>query len=518
MVSSRRVTLIAVAALLFFPAAGHAALPGLNGKIAFSSDRSGKRAIWTANPDGSGVTKIIDRSLADDREPAFGPEGSNIAFSSPVGNEDLFVALADGSRVTDLFPLNGELDNRRDPSWSPDGSKIAFYVQGIIHIVNADGTGDHAVVEGSDPSWSPDGSKIAFYHTGAGDYLDIWTIDLVSGAVTNITNRPGSDYLPDWSPDGTKIAYQGAPAGGGAIRIYLVDADGGNPAPIGPNLDSLDLRPAWSPDGTRIAFASRMDGDFDIYTMRADGTDIQQVTNDPGRDVEPTWQPLPAAVSGFYARPKGATPMYVPLVLAYQPCTSPNRNHGSPLMFGSCAPPVGNSSYLTLGTPDANGTAANGVGFVRLKAVAGAPGPPDDADVKVAAEATDVRCRVVGATTCGAANSFAGPDYAGELQVLLPLRITDRQNDAPYPLGPWPATVTDLGFSLAVPCAGTPTTTGASCTLATTTDTLVPGAIKEGARAIWGLGQVKVNDGGADGDADTTSDNQLFEVQGIFVP
>jgi hypothetical protein len=35
---------------------------------------------------------------------------------------------------------------------------------------------------------------------------------------------------------------------------------------------------------------------------------------------------------------------------------------------------------------------------------------------------------------------------------------------------------------------------------------------------VWGLGQVKVYDGGADGDADTTGDNTLFEVQGLFAP
>jgi hypothetical protein len=520
-VPARRIALITAAALLVFPAASHAALPGLNGKIAFSSDRTGKRAIWTANLDGSGLTKIIDRSMADDREPAFGPDGSTIAFVSPVGNEDLFVALANGGNLTDLNPLNGEIDERHDPSWSPDGSKIAFREDhsGTIHIINADGTGDHAVVEGLDPSWSPDGSKIAFYHTGAVGDLDIWTIDLGSGAVTDVTNRPGIDYLPDWSPDSTKIAFEGAPAGGGATKIYLVNADGSNLTPIGPNLDSTELRPAWSPDGTRIAFASRMDGDFDIYTMRADGTDVQQVTNSPGLDAEPTWQPLPAAVSGFYAKPRGATPLHVSLVPAYQQCISPNNGHGAPLAYGSCTSPQLSSSYLILGTPDAvGGAAANGVGFVRLDAKGGAPGPPDDADVKVRAQATDVRCRNPGETTCGAANSVAGADYSGELQVLLPIRITDNQNAAPYPLGPWPATVKDLGFSVSVPCAGTPTTEGASCTITTTTDTLVPGVVTEGERAVWGLGQVRVYDGGPDGDADTTYDNQLFEVQGLFVP
>ena len=42
--------------------------------------------------------------------------------------------------------------------------------------------------------------------------------------------------------------------------------------------------------------------------------------------------------------------------------------------------------------------------------------------------------------------------------------------------------------------------------------------MREGKRAVWGLGSVQVFDGGSDGDADTTGDNTLFEVQGLFAP
>ena len=61
-------------------------------------------------------------------------------------------------------------------------------------------------------------------------------------------------------------------------------------------------------------------------------------------------------------------------------------------------------------------------------------------------------------------------------------------------------------------------TQGANCNLLTTANTLVPGTVTGGKRAVWGLGQVQVDDGGADGDADTAGDNTLFMVQGVFVP
>jgi Tol biopolymer transport system component len=52
--------------------------------------------------------------------------------------------------------------------------------------------------------------------------------------------------------------------------------------------DGWDRDPAWSPDGTRIAFTSERDGDFMIYTMRADGTDVRQLT------VNAFWDSAPA--------------------------------------------------------------------------------------------------------------------------------------------------------------------------------------------------------------------------------
>jgi hypothetical protein len=45
----------------------------------------------------------------------------------------------------------------------------------------------------------------------------------------------------------------------------------------------------------------------------------------------------------------------------------------------------------------------------------------------------------------------------------------------------------------------------------------VPGAVREGDRAVWELGTVEVYDGGSDG-VGSTSDNTLFARQGVFIP
>lgn len=209
--------------------------------------------------------------------------------------------------------------------------------------------------------------------------------------------------------------------------------------------------------------------------------------------------------SGGYPRPRGATPLRVPLVVAYQRCTSPNRAHGLPLAVPSCSPPAQISSFLTVGTLDANGKAANATGWVRYAPVLGNTATPaDEADVKLSANATDVR------------RKSDLSDYTGELNAWVSLRMTDRNNGDS--LARNAATASDLAFTFAVPCTATADTgRGATCSVNTTADSLVPGTVLEGKRSLWTFGKIQLLDGGADGLA-STADNVLFETAGVFVP
>src|SRR5206468_10465151 len=116
-----------------------------------------------------------------------------------------------------------------------------------------------------------------------------------------------------------------------------------------------------------------------------------------------------------YPRPKGATPLRVSLVVAYDQCSSANRQHGGPLAVLSCNPPAQSSDFLTVGTLDANGVAAQSVASLRFDAIQGdVTTPADEADVRLRATATDVRLK-----------SGLG-DYSGELLAATMLRMTDR--------------------------------------------------------------------------------------------
>ena len=117
------------------------------------------------------------------------------------------------------------------------------------------------------------------------------------------------------------------------------------------------------------------------------------------------------------------------------------------MAFPSCNPPVQSSTAITVGSPDANGAAANSEGFVKLEVIVGVPGPPDDSDVQITANITDVRCKA-GTTACGSANAADGADYTGELQGNATIRITDHFNAVVAGGGTDPATVVDIPYPI----------------------------------------------------------------------
>jgi hypothetical protein len=244
-------------------------------------------------------------------------------------------------------------------------------------------------------------------------------------------------------------------------------------------------------------------------TPQATGTITNQATVDSAQDDDnaadntDTEQTVVSGPTG-YPRPKGASPLRASLVPTYTQCTSPNRFHGPPLASPSCAPPIQRSQYLTVGTPDANGKASNSVGFVRLTVQPGDPLTTDDeADAGIQLSITDVR------------RSTDLSDYSGEVELSSVLRVTDRYNGTS---GTEAGTVVDFPFPVTIPCSTTADPAiGGTCAITTSYEAVVPGAVPEGKRSVWQVGELQVSDGGADGDVQTLP-NTLFARQGVFVP
>jgi Tol biopolymer transport system component len=74
----------------------------------------------------------------------------------------------------------------------------------------------------------------------------------------------------------------------GNFEIYTMNADGSSQQRLTQH-PANDIAAAWSPDGSRIAFASDRDGTWDIYTMRPDGSDLKQLTRGQGANTAPSW-------------------------------------------------------------------------------------------------------------------------------------------------------------------------------------------------------------------------------------
>jgi hypothetical protein len=218
---------------------------------------------------------------------------------------------------------------------------------------------------------------------------------------------------------------------------------------------------------------------------------------------------LPGSAAATHVRPRGATTLSVPLVPPYSQCTASNSTHGPPLSYPSCSPPVSRARNTTIGTPDSNGAAANMIGSYRVDVIPG--------DVRFRISVTDVRCTPVdGASTCQSTNSISGADYFGTVGASVLVRMTDHFSG---PSRTEPATMQDIPFPLDVSCANTASTSeGSKCTLDTTANAEVPGAVVAGKRTVWQLDQVYMYDGGIDGNPHTGDGETPMFVQGLFVP
>jgi Tol biopolymer transport system component len=307
------------------PALG--AFPGENGKILFDSFRDDGETpdIWTMNPNGSNLVNLT----ANSGRASWRPDGQKIAFMSdretpdnptppppfPGPDFEIFVMNADGSNQTQI--TFNEFDDEL-PAWSPDGKKIIFQrdfdkVRGQadydILTMKVNGTRERNLtnspgVQDFDPDWSPNGRRIAFTSERDGD-AEIYTMKPNGSRARQLTFNDAPfafDGDPNWSPDSRKIAFtserDSVPETPFQVEIYTMRANGDNQTRLTFDEDS-DFLPAWSPDGRKIAFTSFRDATLEtnpenaeIYTMRADGSHLANLTQNVAFDAAPDWQPL----------------------------------------------------------------------------------------------------------------------------------------------------------------------------------------------------------------------------------
>lgn len=219
----------------------------------------------------------------------------NLPSTASSPTPDLFATLSAAT------PLSADSTAEVVVPVSPDGEplgQIAFTCQVFkvtasnqICIINADGTGFRRLTVDNTkqhyyPSVAPDGKSVIYAAFREPNIYEIYEVDIVSGVITQLTDRFGNLNGPEISPDGSTIVFKLSTAN--SNELWLMDRDGSNPRRI-PNASGWD--PTWSPDGSMILFASDMEGAIQLFRIRLDGSDLQKISSLPAIRGRSDWSP-----------------------------------------------------------------------------------------------------------------------------------------------------------------------------------------------------------------------------------
>jgi TolB protein len=118
-----------------------------------------------------------------------------------------------------------------------------------------------------------------------------------TGVLPTSSDNRTFDSLPRWSPDGSKMVFSSNQSGN--YQIWSMNADGSDRKRL-TDLKGRSALPRWSPDGSKIAFTSEVlnaagDNDLEIFVINSDGSGVQQLTISPARaDGKTAWNSVPA--------------------------------------------------------------------------------------------------------------------------------------------------------------------------------------------------------------------------------
>ncbi len=276
---------------------------------------AGNGDVILTDENGKPQQNLTAKSLANDSSPSVAPNRKTIVFSSDrSGRFALWIVNIDGGRPRPLTPSGGSDTN---PSYSPDGKWIVFTCQrhgnSDICIVTSRGTDRRNLTNDSatelNASWSPDSKKVV-YDRIAGAKSDIWMIGPKGGTALDITpNSPLNELDPSLSASG-QLAFDAMDAKG-SYDIY-VTKPGSTQATKLTTDPAEDSVPVYSPDGKKLLFVSARTGEYEIFEMNADGSNQHDVSNNSSAaNVGPNWGPAPTrALSGQFHAENGTRVLF----------------------------------------------------------------------------------------------------------------------------------------------------------------------------------------------------------------
>jgi Tol biopolymer transport system component/DNA-binding winged helix-turn-helix (wHTH) protein len=189
--------------------------------LVYSSDRAGGYSLWRVPVEGGAPELLAGGSLRL-KHPVATPTGDRIAYESWHYEINIWRVGQVGQRGSEPIIRASELWNLY-PQVSPDGRQIAYVsTQSGSHelwVAAADGSerrqltdfGREMRAEQRGTSvrggrWSPDSRRLVFTAQRGGQ-VDVYTVDVRSGALHAITADPAIEVAPSWSADGNSVLF-----------------------------------------------------------------------------------------------------------------------------------------------------------------------------------------------------------------------------------------------------------------------------------------------------------------------
>ncbi len=252
--------------------------------------------IFALSPGQNGPFKLTNHP-ANDREAAWSPDGTLIAFASNRGgNWDIYLL---DIPTGDITQLTQNLGYDGAPSWSPDSQWITYesYQNGNldVYLIRADGQeGPFAVTRNPEPDYSPAwrpsalGRELAYvsWRNGNNDIFVISLDNPIEAQAPNLTNSPTiNEDNPVWNSDGTLLAYDGRDDGLEQVFVKRVEGVNAPATIVGHGAD-----PSWLPNSDTLVFLAETPATTLLTTGQLNAWDVTVRTYAlPSYAQDPQW-------------------------------------------------------------------------------------------------------------------------------------------------------------------------------------------------------------------------------------
>jgi TolB protein len=268
----------------------------LGSRIYFVSNRASKKdnsEIWVMDWDGNNQQQLTNLNTLTIM-PSISPDGSRLAFTSYASGTPRVMMLDTITKRMVPF-YNQEASLNAQVSFTPDNKSVYYSssASGLaqIYFAGIDGRGFRRIsfrdaIE-AEPKVNPVNPALLLFVSGPGGQ-QIYQMSSVGAAVEKVTNGEGEAANPSWNPDGKHIAFswtRGYAAGN--WNVFVMDAGTREYVQL-THSEGRNENPVWAPDGKHLVFESNRTGTYQIYTMLADGTQVQQLTS-KGVNKSPVW-------------------------------------------------------------------------------------------------------------------------------------------------------------------------------------------------------------------------------------